>query len=300
MKLSVLKFGRYPPAVVAKLSTPIIEVLRNLKIKGVRHSPIVSNEGKLVGMVSARDLINFLGGGPKHRIVTEKYGGDIYSALNKEPVSSIMYQPPYVTLDHTLQDVVNLMMERDIGALPVLDEDGKVSGIISEKHIMNLFTDVKTYVCVEEIMSSPVITLPPQAYLIEGQELMLEKDIRRLVLVENSSVKGLVTLKDMVRFYSNDETLGKLKLGLAKEVHKTPLANIASSNVVTADAKMDVGDAIKRMRIHKIGCLPVMEGKKLVGIVTERDILLKLPKIKGVEVFVDMAEKLITAGRIFL
>lgn len=58
------------------------------------------------------------------------------------------------------------MINRNIGALAVTDREGKLVGIISERHIMNLFSDVKTHVRVCEIMTCPLITLPPQADIL--------------------------------------------------------------------------------------------------------------------------------------
>ena len=80
--LSELKIGRYPPAVIAYPDTTILEVLKDMAEKWVRHAPIVDRRTRRVfGMVSARDIIDFLGGGPKHKIVIEKYGGDLYLSL---------------------------------------------------------------------------------------------------------------------------------------------------------------------------------------------------------------------------
>lgn len=93
--LKELKLERYPPAVVAYTDTPILEVIRGLAKKWIRHTPIVDRKtGRLVGMVSARDIIDFLGGSPKGKIVEEKYNGNLYEALIKEPIYSIRYMPP--------------------------------------------------------------------------------------------------------------------------------------------------------------------------------------------------------------
>lgn len=290
-----LKVGRYPPLVVLEAEVPITRMMCHLTTKGVRHAVIVDSEGKLKGIVSAKDIVNFLGGGPKYGIV-EKYNGDLYKAIQETAAAEIMNPCSYLYDDDTLYDVINIMMERDIGALPIVDSEMRVIGIISEKHIMALFSESHTYVRVKEIMSTPLITLPPQSTLIEGQKLMISKDIRRLVLKSPSGgLRGILSIKDILRFYCKESTREVLKSGKWRIIWNTPLQNICTREIVMVDPEEDLSQAVRLMRKHSIGCLVTSDGK---GIVTERDFLLKLPKVMGVEVFVDEVQKLIAAARI--
>lgn len=297
--LRELRVGRYPPPVVVESGTPVIEVLRKMSDKWVRHAIVVEpGTRKLSGMVSIRGVLEFLGGGERHRMVEEKYCGDLYRALLEEPVDSIQYPPPYVTLDDTLIDVVELMIERDVGALAVTDREGNVVGKISERHIMSLFAATKMFVRVAELMSSPLITMHPQDSLIDCQKLMRAKRIRRVVLKDSRGIRGIVSVKDIAKYYSRPEILERLRLQGKEEVHRTPLCYLAVRDVATVGPEVDLGDAIKMMRERDVGSLVVVdeEGKDL-GIITERDFIRKLPRIWGVDFFVDEAQKLIIAGR---
>ncbi|MCD6457337.1 MAG: CBS domain-containing protein [Thermoproteales archaeon] len=300
--LSELKIGRYPPAVVAYPDTTILEVLKRMAKKWVRHSPIIDEKtGKVLGMVSARDLINFLGGGPKHKIVEEKYDGDLYEALVNEHVCSIKYIPPTVSLNTKLYEVINLMMGRNIGALCVVDENDNLVGIISERHIIGLIESYHTLVKVSEIMSRPLIYLPPQANIIECQRLMHKKHIRRVALKDEGGLKGIVTIKDIVKFYSKDETLEEMRRLGKENVYNTPVYDIATKGVVCINPERDIGEAVEVMRKFNIGSLIVVNSKgENVGIITERDYILKLPKIKGVEIFVDAQLRSIVVGRVYI
>lgn len=294
--LRELKIGRYPPAVVVRPETNLLEVMLQMNEKKVRHAIVADEEGRLEGVVSAKYLINFMGGGDKFERVVKEYGGDLYRALNEEKASSLMFPYPWCSLDDTLVEVVDLMMERDIGALPVVDQNRKVVGVISEKHLMALFSDIETHVRVGEIMTPCLITLPPQASVLEGQRVMISNDIRRLVLKTATGLKGILTIMDLISFYSKEKTLEMLKQKRVEEVHATPLQALEPKEVVCVDPLEDLGRAISIMRKHRIGHLIVGDGK---GIITERDFLLKLPKVVGVDVFVDDVRKLISAGRIF-
>lgn len=300
-RLRELKFGRYPPAVTAYTDTDVLEVVRGMAERWVRHAPIVERDTmRLRGMISARDVIDFIGGGSKFRIVFEKYYGDLYRALTLENALSIGYRPPYVTLDHSLFEVVDIMIKHNIGALAVVDENDRVVGMISERHLMNLFADVQMFVMVSEIMSKPLISLPPQANLIEGLEVMYREHIRRLVLRDSGGLKGILTVKDILKFLAKDEVLERIKIHGKEALYKTPISAIAVPNVVTIEPRRDLGEAIKVMRRHRIGSLVVKEDDDILGIITERDFTLKLPKLLGVEMFIDEAQKLILMGRVFL
>lgn len=293
-KIQELKIGRYPPAVTVNPETSVIEIIKELSKFRIRHAVVCDKEGKLKGLISARDIINLLGGGERYDKAIERYES-LYKAIMQEKALDLMYEAPYFYTDDTLEDVVTIMMERDIGACPVVDSNLYVKGIISEKHIMALFSDASIYIPVKKIMSSPIITLPPQATLIEGQKTMIENDIRRLVLKGVKRIKSTLTLIDIVSYYARDEILGKLEENRVSEVHKKPLQLIPGRKTVYVSPETDLGKAIKLMRENKTGFLIVGEGE---GIVTERDFLLKIPRIMGVEVFVNEAKKLIVPGLI--
>ena len=88
------KVARHPPAAVVNPTAAIAETLLKLREKGVRHALVGDEEGKLIGIVSAKDLLNYLGGGYLYRIVEERFRGDISEAL-KAPISTIMKPKPF-------------------------------------------------------------------------------------------------------------------------------------------------------------------------------------------------------------
>ncbi len=297
MKILEIRLGRYPPALFLQKDKPVIDALKGMAEKWVRHCPLVDEKGKLVGMVSIRDIIDFLGGGNKFDHLKKDYPS-LYDALNRTALSNISYKPPFIETTTEFKDVIETMIEKGVGALAVVDENMNLVGIISERHIMSLFADTQTFVKVKEIMSSPIISLTPSDTLIEAQKVMTKHRIRRLPLISGNYLKGIITVKDIVKFYATDETLKKLANNNIEEIYNTPLSYISNKPVYTVDPDEDVGSAISIMRKHNIGSLVVVEDNKPVGIFTERDVVKKLAKIRGVEIFVDEAQKKIVAGRV--
>ena len=295
------RIGRYPPLVIVRPKTVIMDVMKRLVENKVRHAPVVDEKAKPIGMVSSKDIVNFLGGGDKYSIVLDKYGGYLCEALYKEPVSSIMNtQLLYIKGSDNLAKVVDMMMSKDIGALPVINNDGTLLGIISEKHIARLIADIPINVKVYSLMSKPLITAHPTTPLIRVQKIMISRDIRRIVLVKDSKLAGIATVEDVLRHYCKDDTCEMIRRGLDDWVHNTPIGEVATKDVVTATPDMEISEAMDIMRKHDVGALPVVDENDIpIGIITERDILLKLPKIVGIDVFVDVINQTITIGWIF-
>jgi CBS domain-containing protein len=118
------------------------------------------------------------------KILSEK-GNDIWST----------------TLGATVYEALQLMAEKDVGALPVMDK-GKLVGIFSErdyarKVILLGKSSSKTYV--REIMTPHVIYATPDMTNDQGLALMSAKRIRHLPVVEGEEMVGMVSIGDLVR-----------------------------------------------------------------------------------------------------
>lgn len=103
-----------------------------LQTLDVRHLPVVDDEGTLVGMLSDRDV---RGLAFPETIGTE-YIATIQTALDA-PVSSVMSSDVLsVDLEADAAEIVDLMLDQKIGAVPVVDGDGTLTGIVSYVDIL--------------------------------------------------------------------------------------------------------------------------------------------------------------------
>jgi acetoin utilization protein AcuB len=134
----------------------------------------------------------------------------------------------------------------------------------------------------EKIQKKPV-TITPEASFYEARNLIHEKGIRHLPVVDqNNALVGIVTDRDIREAAPSDATLlsvqelnyllGKLKVSS----FMTPKAKLIT---ITPDTLIE--EAVQLMHDNKIGCLPVVEGGKLYGIFTETDALDHLVDIFG-------------------
>ena len=130
-----------------------------------------------------------------------------------------------------------------------------------------------------------VMTISPDASFFEARNLIHDKGIRHLPVVDKDNrLVGILTDRDIRRAAPSDATtlsvhelnylLGKLKVS----AFMTPKDKLIT---ITPDTLIE--EAVQLMSDHKIGCLPILEGEKLYGIFTETDALNHLVDVFGLK-----------------
>jgi len=253
-------------------TTPVYDAVQIMSKRGFRRIPIADPGSKrLLGIITATDIVNYFGGGDKFQIIQQKYSGDFYKAIN-EPVKTIMtHKVISVLTTADLDEAIRTMIEHNIGGLPVVDDEGKIWAIITERDIVDLFLGKISGVKVAEVMSQKMQTTSPSTSIFEAVKTMTTQGFRRLPVVLDKKLLGIVTVMDVVRYFGSKQVFEHLRAGSITQVLQTSIMEIATENVITVDSRVDVGVAAKLMRDNNIGALPVVENGKLVGIITERD-----------------------------
>lgn len=112
------------------------------------------------------------------------------------------YETLSVKPDANVFDALLIMAEKHVGALVVLEDDGHLAGIFSERDYARevaLKGKTSKTTKVAEVMSTKVITVTPEQLTDECMELMSGKRIRHLPVVENGRVIGILSIGDLVK-----------------------------------------------------------------------------------------------------
>ena len=260
------------PVVTASLTTSVYDVVHIMAREGFRRIPIVDPRANtLQGIVTSTDIVDYLGGGGKFQIIQRNFNGSFFKAIN-EPVKSIMRpNAPAVRNVATINQAIKLMKQHGVGGLPVIDRANKILAIVTERDLLSVFEGKTREIKVAALMTEKVITAASGTTIIEAEKEMIEKSFRRLPLVSQGRLVGIVTAMDIVRFFGSGEVFQLLRSGNILQVLQTPALQICTRKLVSISPNADVHEAARTMKEGKVGALLVVEDEKLVGILTERD-----------------------------
>lgn len=122
----------------------------------------------------------------------------------------------YTNPGDTIENVAKLMNENHVGCIPVCEEAGNVVGFVTDRDII-----LRSVACgkdcantkVSEIMTTQVVKTTPDTEIDEVTKTMSNNQIRRLPVIENGKVVGILTLGDIAR----NECISKENLGNTME-----------------------------------------------------------------------------------
>ncbi len=134
---------------------------------------------------------------------------------------------------------------------------------------------------VSDWMTRKVSTIQPEESVSDAIRIMKEKGVKHLPVVKAERLKGIVSDRDIKEFSpSKATTLDVYELHYL--LAKARVKEIMKTKVITATPDMAVEEAAKSMYDFNIGCLPVLQDEKVVGIITDKDIFRALVDITGV------------------
>ncbi|MFQ5847498.1 MAG: CBS domain-containing protein [Candidatus Methylomirabilales bacterium] len=134
---------------------------------------------------------------------------------------------------------------------------------------------------VQDWMTAEVVTVGGSTSLREAAELMTSRKFRHLPVVEEGRLVGIVSERDL-RQAMPSQVMSRALQGSDKLLDKACVRDIMTRRVVGVSPEVPIGKAAALMARNKIGCLPVLEGEALVGIITGSDILHAVAEEKGV------------------
>ena len=247
----------------------LTDALKLLRKHNVSRLPVTNNK-ELVGIISERDIANKLG--------SSKYENMPPSRLH---VSSVMVKD-VITVPQSMQlgEVAKIMLEKGIGSVPVMEED-KMVGIVSKADFVTLAVGIAfDKISVKEIMCKNVVSVSPTERIVHARRQMLEAHIGRLPVVDDDELVGMITSKDLMRAFI------EFRKSVPEKYQKSQIKDllvedIMSSNPVSVSKDMSITEVSNIIMETGFNGLPVLEDNKVVGIITQTDILRLIEKLES-------------------
>ena len=189
-------------------------------------------------------------------------------------VKNLVRNLPTVSKDMEITKIAEMMVSSNCRQLPILNGK-KVVGVIERNRLIDIARDIKALkeIRVWEIMSNPVESVRANDLMDDALELMIREDYRTIPVVNDANnVIGIVGMREIIdnNWKKENKTIGDLEKSARSQI---TVESIATTSAKTISWDADVAEAVDIMVENRFSTLPVVEGKDLVGIITEYDIL---------------------------
>ncbi len=254
----------------------ICDALRVMKKNKLSRLAVINtnhdNIKEMVGMITEKDIANKLG--------SSKYGNLPPSHFH---VSTVMTNELIaVDMEMNMGDAANLMLENNIGGLPVM-EDSDVIGLITKSDIIDTCRG-KVYEnqLVQDIMSTELITVSPSDRLVHARRVMLDAKVGRLLVMEDEYLAGVITSKDISRAMISFRKVVPDKHKSAR-IRNLLVDDVMSQKINTVPTTVSVAEVAQMMLDQRISGFPVVDDdNKTVGLITKTDLLDLIVEMEGV------------------
>jgi len=167
-----------------------------------------------------------------------------------------------ITPDETVVSAAKAMSVNNVSGIVVVDNDSVV-GIATERDFLARVSDKDadlSRTTVAEIMSCPVKSVPPDMSIFDASAIMEATHIKRLPILAGKRLVGIVTQTDLTR-------------ALTSYFVWKDVSEIMSRDVATIQSRATIEEAAEIMHARSLSCIVALEGNRVRGVLTERDLL---------------------------
>ena len=228
------------------------------------HQLLVVDAGALVGILSERDVLDYRAG--------VKAGADWWRTSVRTSMEAV---PATAIPDDTVTEAIDRLAKSPVDVLPVV-EHGFLIGQLTATDLFEAeripVEPTAQALTVRDAMTEPAVSVSPTDSLLEAAKLMVDHQVRHLPVVENGTVVGMLSDRDLrtvagdpVRYAESREGNGARELNVRDAMAPTAL---------TIHANRPLRDLARELVDERVGALPVVDlDGKLLGIVSYVDAL---------------------------
>jgi CBS domain-containing protein len=233
-------------------------VLKKMRDLDIHEVPVTAEKKKLLGVVSYGTLL-------KRRNLSIDAKAD-----------TVMTMPQLVTSATPVTEVAELFINSGYREVPVVN-NGSITGMVSRTDLLKVVREVRELnrIPVGEIMSPDVRTVKLDTSVRDAVKQMSVLEVRVLPVVDNNErIIGVVGIKDiaLVNWHERDRMTFGEAVG-EKDPVDVKVGSVAVEPAVVAPPTMELGEAARIMQERRISTLPVVDGGRILGIVTKYDVM---------------------------
>ena len=184
--------------------------------------------------------------------------------MNIQKISDILTPEVVgVSPEASISDTLQLMSDKNISCVIVMEESLPI-GIVTERNMVKLVAEQWGEIHdghVRKVMSSPLVSVDSETDIFEAYNILSNRGLRHLVVVEDERPIGVITLSNIVEHLTFESFV---------EIKR--MSQVMTRMVFTVDPDVELKDALVEMSGKSMSCIVAVDQKKPVGIVTERDV----------------------------
>lgn len=187
------------PAVTVADGAPLREAVQLMRERGVRRLPIVDTAGNLAGLVTADDLVSVIANEliALKSVVASQSPGRHASPATRSLHEHFEKRVVTVSQQDSARDVARLMARELVGCVVVTDSGDRPVGIITDRDLTKKALGAPE-MAAGAVMSAPLAYVEPEATLELVVELMRQRGVRRMPVVKEHKLCGIVSLDDVL------------------------------------------------------------------------------------------------------
>lgn len=299
----------------AEASTPLDQVVRILLSSIFTGMPVTDTEARPIGIVTQGDLI-YKGRMPMRLGLLAAAGSDrvdeVLAALASRTAGDVMTAPVVtVGAERYVREAIELMLDRKVKRLPVVDERGRLVGMLSRLDVFRAITrtapdwdalarrqvQVGNVRTVADIMRRDTHTVLPSTPVDEVIRTIATDDIQRVVVVDPRGVfLGLISDRDLLVAFAADSPEGaweqfknlipgKRRRDLPDRLRAQTAAEVMRTDITTVREDTPIDEAIALMTARGFKRLPVVDEARIFTGMISRDSLLRtgFPRIAATD-----------------
>lgn len=282
-----------------------IQILLSNRFNGL---PVVDNRNHPVGMVTQADLLRKAHMPLRLGLLAQWHWQQLdpaLSAFDHQKVSDIMSQPVVlIKRDEPLNHGIDIMLKKHLKRLPVVEQDGKLVGILARSDIFHTITtasplwqssdqsEIKTRNLrrVADIMRRDIHTVRPETPVEEVLRVIDADDIQRIAVTDDQGrLMGLIADRDLLAAFIEHHPgiwqrfievimfteKGERHRALGKKLRQKKAAEIMQTNLVTVGEETGIDEAIRIMAEKGLKRLPVVTPDNIFQGIISRDSVLR-------------------------
>ena len=236
-------------------------ILKLMKKHNITKIPVVEDK-KLIGVITDNKIAVKLGSIRKRGIPAARLHASSVIEKNIEIISP----------DTEIKKLIRTVGEPGPTMLNVVEND-KLVGVVTKADLLHLVQCKKK---VKEIMHENIHSVSPEDRVIHARRRMIDENVARLPVINNGTLIGIISDNEVV--FALAEIKKSFPIGKQKHRLEELLVNdVMKTPVIHANTDITITDASRIMIDNNIGSLPLIENKKVVGIVTRTDLLKTIP-----------------------